>query len=132
LRGWTEFEKIQKVSDLKNNIKNSIQSKYPQLSRSSNFPYKTASSLNKSKIESINYLENGSIIDTFNSTNDLRNLTINYQSYVIYYNNIEYPVLDFTAATTNINDYIYIRLFLIQIKFRLHSIFQRCQKNHHK
>lgn len=56
----------------------------------------------------INYLENGSIIDTFNSTNDLRNLTINYQSYVIYYNNIEYPVLDFTAATTNINDYIYL------------------------
>ena len=78
---------------------------YDSLNDVSSFKVDTNFILNNFEI---NYLENGSIIDTFNSTNDLRNLTINYQSYVIYYNNIEYPVLDFTAATTNINDYIYL------------------------
>lgn len=56
----------------------------------------------------INYLKNGTILNTFNSTNDLRNLTINFASYVIFYDNIEYPVLSFTGATYEKNDYIYL------------------------
>ncbi len=58
----------------------------------------------------INYLTNGTIIDTFNSTNDLRNLTINYASYAVLFNGVEYPVLEFTAATTERNDYIYFKV----------------------
>ena len=55
----------------------------------------------------INYLTNGVIINTFNATNDIRNLTVNYNSYVIYINNIEYPIVGFTGSTTQSNDYIY-------------------------
>lgn len=56
----------------------------------------------------INYLTNGTIIDTFNATNDLRNLTVNYQSYSVLFNNVEFPVIGFTGATNLINDYIYL------------------------
>ncbi len=59
----------------------------------------------------LNFLTNGSILDTFNATNDLRNFTVNYNSYVILNNsNVEFPVLEFTAATTVINDYIYLKI----------------------
>jgi hypothetical protein len=54
----------------------------------------------------INYLTNGTIINTYNETNDLRNLSINYDSYVILFNGVEYPVLGFTGATYTINDFI--------------------------
>jgi hypothetical protein len=55
----------------------------------------------------LNYLKNGIIIDSFSSTNDLRNLSVNYQSYVILNNGIEYPVIDFIGATKLKYDYIY-------------------------
>jgi hypothetical protein len=58
----------------------------------------------------INYLLNGSLLDTFNAPNPLRNLTLNYLSYVIYYNNNEYPVIGFTGSTTLLNDYIYFNV----------------------
>lgn len=58
----------------------------------------------------INYLTNGTIIDTFNETNDLRNITMNYASYAIFNNNIEYDVLNFTGSTYESNDYIYFRV----------------------
>lgn len=58
----------------------------------------------------LNYLQNGSIVDTFNATNDLRNFTVNYQSYVVYYNNQEYPLLNITAATKTVNDYLYLEI----------------------
>lgn len=76
---------------------------YNELSEVSNFTVNTNFIINKFQI---NYTNSGSIINTFNETNDLRNLTINYASYVIYYNGVEYPVIDFSAATTNTNDYI--------------------------
>ena len=56
----------------------------------------------------INFLKNGSILDTFNSTNDLRNITVNYASYAVLINDTEYPVLNFTGATYTTNDYIYL------------------------
>ena len=58
----------------------------------------------------LNILKNGNIIDTFNATNDLRNVTVNYASYVVLINNTEYPVLNFTGATDIINDYIYFEV----------------------
>lgn len=58
----------------------------------------------------LNILKNGDIIDTFNATNDLRNVTVNYASYVVLINNTEYPVLNFTGATDITNDYIYFEV----------------------
>ncbi len=58
----------------------------------------------------INYLANGSIIDTFNASNDLRNLTVNYASYVILNNGVEYPVIGFTGSTSLTYDYIYFQV----------------------
>ena len=58
----------------------------------------------------INYLTNGTIQDTFNEANDLRNLTVNYDSYVIYYNDEEFPVLGYTGSTNLLNDYIYFEV----------------------
>jgi hypothetical protein len=58
----------------------------------------------------LNYLKNGSIVNTFNETNDLRNFTVNYNSYVVYYNNEEYPLLNITAATKTLNDYLYLEV----------------------
>ena len=58
----------------------------------------------------INFLTNGTIIDTFNATNDLRNMTVNYGSYAILYNNTEYNVLAFTGSTYDFNDYIYFKV----------------------
>ena len=58
----------------------------------------------------LNILKNGSILDTFNSTNDLRNVTVNYAAYVVLINDVEYSVLKFTGATYNTNDYIYFNV----------------------
>ena len=63
----------------------------------------------------INFLTNGSIIDTFNETNDLRNITMNYGSYSILYNNVEYDILNFTGSTYDFNDYIYIPSRLVRL-----------------
>ena len=58
----------------------------------------------------INFLTNGTIIDTFNATNDLRNMTINYGSYAVLYNKTEYDVLSFTGSTYDFNDYIHFKV----------------------
>lgn len=74
---------------------------YDYLTDTSRFTVPTNFIYNKFEI---NYLTNGSIIDTFSESNDMRNLTINYLSYVILFDGIEYPVLGFTGATDTIND----------------------------
>ena len=51
----------------------------------------------------INYKSNGTNIDTFNEDNDLRNLTINYLDYVVYYNDTEYPIIGFQSSPGNRN-----------------------------
>lgn len=58
----------------------------------------------------INYLSNGTILDTFNETNDLRNLTVNYDSYCILINDKEYDIINFTGSTNVSNDYIYFKV----------------------
>jgi len=57
----------------------------------------------------VNYLTNGTIIDTFNESNDLRNLTINYLSYCVFKDNKEYDILGFTGSTYEKADYIYFK-----------------------
>jgi hypothetical protein len=55
----------------------------------------------------INFLQSGSLTNTFNEDNSLRNLVLNYQSYAISYNNVEYDVIGFTGATSSTDDYLY-------------------------
>lgn len=55
----------------------------------------------------INYKTNGTIINTFNEENDLRNLTVNYFDYVIYINDTEYPIIGFTGSSSELNDTLY-------------------------
>jgi hypothetical protein len=58
----------------------------------------------------INYLSNGTILDTFNESNDLRNLTVNYDSYCVYLDNLEFDILGFSGSTNLTNDYIYFNV----------------------
>ena len=80
---------------------------YDSLSEISSFKINTSFIVNKFKI---NYTKNGSVINTFSETNDLRNMTINYESYAILYNNTEYPLLAFSASTYETNDYLYLNV----------------------
>ena len=56
----------------------------------------------------INYKKNGTIIDSFNETNNLRNFTVNFDKYVIFIDDLDYEVLAFTASTYERNDFIYL------------------------
>jgi len=80
---------------------------YDKLTEVSSFKVNTSFIVNKF---AINYTKNGSILNTFSETNNLRNLTINYASYVIYYDKVEYPVVAFTASTYETNDYVYFNV----------------------
>jgi hypothetical protein len=65
---------------------------------------------------SINYLDNGNTISQITNTFDLRNLTSSFKNYVItkITNNelevVDYPIINFTAATDTLNDYIYLEV----------------------
>jgi hypothetical protein len=56
----------------------------------------------------INYLLNGTLENTFNENNDLRNLTLNYESYCLFYNGQEYDIIDFVGAQSVLNGEITI------------------------
>jgi len=47
----------------------------------------------------LNILQNGTIIDTFNEGNSLRNLTVNYSNYIIDINSEEYEITTFSGLT---------------------------------
>jgi hypothetical protein len=82
----------------------------------SNYTYDPV--LDKSKFEvdtnfinnkfNINYLKNGTIINTFNEKNDTRNLTVNFSKYAIAIDGNEYDIIRFTGSTTAANDVIII------------------------
>lgn len=78
---------------------------YNSLTNKSSFKIDTNTIQNVFKV---NYLKNGDLGKNYNINNSLRNLTINYASYSVLYNNVEYPVLGFTGATNESNDYIYL------------------------
>lgn len=42
--------------------------------------------------------------------NTPKNLNINYQSYVIFVNNVEYSILEFTGSTSTVDDYMYFKI----------------------
>ena len=77
------------------------------LTNTSKFNLNTNFILNKF---GINYTTTGSLLNTFNESNPLRNLTQNYESYVILHNGTEFPIVGFTASTNNINDFIYLQV----------------------
>lgn len=77
---------------------------YDPISNTSTFSINTNLINNKFGIV---YTSSGSLMNTFNETNTLRNLTLNYESYVILNNNNEYPILGFTASTTEKNDNLF-------------------------
>jgi len=56
----------------------------------------------------INYLKNGTVINTFNEENKTRNLTVKFNEYAIDINGNEYNIINFTGATTESNDTIII------------------------
>ena len=54
----------------------------------------------------INFLLNGTTINTFNQDNQLRNMSVSYRDYVILINDNEYNVIDFTGSNSVTNDTI--------------------------
>lgn len=60
----------------------------------------------------INHKINGTLINTYNETNDSRNLTVNYSDYVISINgdDKQWSIIGFTGNTNDVNDYITIKV----------------------
>ena len=56
----------------------------------------------------INYLANGTILNSFNESNPLRDLNAEYLSYCIFINGVEYPLIDFVGSASKMDDYIYL------------------------
>jgi hypothetical protein len=80
---------------------------YDFITNESSFKLNTTFINNKFKI---NYLANGTISDSFNQENDLRNLTVNYKSYAILVNSTEYDLIGFTGSTYEQADYVYFKV----------------------
>lgn len=80
---------------------------YDYITNTSNITVPTNFIINKFEI---NFLTNGTIADSFSASNDIRNLTVNYLSYVIFYNDVEYPVIGFSGATDKINDFLFFKV----------------------
>ena len=77
---------------------------YNNISDTSSFRVNVTTINNKFQI---NFLQNGSLTNTINQSNTLRNLALNYQTYSILFNNTEYDILNFTGSTSLVNDYLY-------------------------
>jgi len=58
----------------------------------------------------INYLKNGSTIDSFSAEHNTKNLTVNFLDYVVFLDNTEYKLLSFSAATSETNDFITLKV----------------------
>jgi hypothetical protein len=71
----------------------------------SSFKVKTNSFVNN---YGIIYNIGGENLITYDNT--LRNLVVDYQSYVILYENLEYPIVEFTGSTSLYNDYVYLKV----------------------
>jgi len=80
---------------------------YDEINETSTFKIDTTFINNKFGIV---YTSNGSLLNTFSASNDLRNFTINYNSYVINFNNEEYEILNYTASTNTTNDFAYFKV----------------------
>lgn len=52
----------------------------------------------------LNFLQNGTIINSFATENDIKQISANYTEYVISIDNVDYEVLEYTGATQQYND----------------------------
>ena len=77
---------------------------YNPLTNESSFKIDTTFINNKFQI---NYLENGTILNSFNENNSLRNLTIEYPSYDISINEKTFPIIGFTGSSILGTGYLY-------------------------
>jgi len=59
----------------------------------------------------LNILQNGTIIDTFNEGNSLRNITVNYASYIIDTLDATYEILDFSGLTSSDSGSLYFKVY---------------------
>ena len=66
---------------------------YSEITNSATFNVPATTIVNNYEV---NYLLNGNIENTFNETNSLRNMTVNYANYAVLFGGVEYAVLDFT------------------------------------
>jgi len=80
---------------------------YDSLTETATFKANTTFINNKFQL---NITNTGSILNTFNETNNLRNFTMNYASYAVLFNELEYDVLEYTASTYDTNDYSYFKV----------------------
>lgn len=80
---------------------------YDQITNTSTFNVPANTIVNNYEL---NYLLNGNITNTFNETNSLRNLTVNYLSYVVWINDVEYPLLDFTGIEEEDSGELYVKV----------------------
>jgi hypothetical protein len=71
----------------------------------STFKIKTNAIVNQYNII---YTIGGELLNTYD--NKLRNLTVNYNSYVLSLNNVDYPIIDFTPSNNIYGDFIEIRV----------------------
>ena len=58
----------------------------------------------------LNYLSNGEIISNFTTTNNLKNLSTNYTSYMVSNETGDFSIIGFTGSTNEYNDYIYLEV----------------------
>lgn len=79
---------------------------YDPLSKESTFKIDTTFINNKFQI---NYLENGTILNSFNENNSLRNLTIEYSSYDISIDGKTFPIIGFTGSSVLGSGYLYFQ-----------------------
>ena len=80
---------------------------YDSVTQEASFKINNSFVINKFQI---NYLKNGTILNTFNESNPLRDLTSGYLSYSILNNGVEYPLINFTGSTYQVNDYLYFKV----------------------
>ena len=80
---------------------------YNPLTNESSFKIDTTFINNKFQI---NYLENGTILNSFNENNSLRNLTIEYSSYDISIDEKIFPIIGFTGSTVLGSGYLYFNI----------------------
>ena len=80
---------------------------YNPLTNESSFKIDTTFINNKFQI---NYLENGTILNSFNENNSLRNLTIEYSSYDISIDEKIFPIIGFTGSSVLGSGYLYFNI----------------------
>jgi len=81
-----------------------------------NYTYDAYYNTSKFKVKNNSFTNNYDIIyntggaNLINYDNTIRNLVVNYESYVILFENTEYPIVELTGSTYLYNDYIYLRV----------------------